>query len=164
MRLLMRLTSASVFRTVQQGPSASVTARLGIALLLLLCCSSAYGQEIRTVTLADVSQEIGAEIVAPADVPVRYGMPELDKRLPGFVYPVKAQRFQIEGQVVVQFLLDKKGKVKDPQVVKGLGYGCDEEVLRVLRRGRFKPVLDEEGQPQPTQFVTVFDFQLDGGQ
>lgn len=160
---LMDLFSTPSYRTAHEGRNrlALLPSSLGIVLLLLLGCSTAYGQRIQTVALSDASYEAGTEAVAQMEVPVHYAMPELRKPLPEFVYPVKAQTFQIEGRVIAQFLLDEKGKVKDLEIVKGLGYGCDEEVLRVLRLGRFKPALDEEGQPQPTQFVTAFDFQLD---
>lgn len=160
MRLSMNLASVSAYRTILQGHTfALLTSSVGLA--LLLCCSSAYGQKAQTVALADLSHEIGTAAVASTGVPVHYGLPELRKPLPHFAYPIKAQTFQIEGRVIVQFLLDEKGKVKDPQIIKSLGYGCDEEVLRVLRQGQFKATLDKEGKTQPTQFVTAFDFQLD---
>ena len=163
MRLSMRFSTASADRIVQNGHTlAPLTSSLGIVLLLLLGSASAYGQGVQTVALADVSHELGTDIGASAEVPVRYGLPELRKPLPEFVYPVQAQTFQAEGRVIVQFLLNEKGKVKDPKIVKGLGFGCEEEVLRVLRFGRFKPALDEAGQPQPTLFVMAFDFQLNG--
>jgi periplasmic protein TonB len=47
-------------------------------------------------------------------------------------YPRKAVLEQIEGVVVVTFVIDRDGKVTDATVLKGLGYGTDEEALRVI--------------------------------
>jgi len=150
----------SVYRTNLQGHILALLTS-SLVLTLLLCCSSAYGQEAKTIALADVSHEMGSKAVTSTGAPIHYGLPVLRKPLPDFAYPIKAQTFQIEGRVIVRFLLDEKGKVKDPQIMKSLGYGCDEEVLRVLRQGRFEPTLDKEGKGQPTQFIAAFDFQLD---
>lgn len=48
-------------------------------------------------------------------------------------YPGKALQSGIEGQVFVAFVVDEKGKVTRPVVLKGIGYGCDEEALRVIQ-------------------------------
>ncbi|HMB92050.1 MAG TPA: energy transducer TonB [Rhodothermales bacterium] len=157
---MRRLMHLSIYRTIPQGHARALLVS-SLVLTFLLCCSSAYGQEAKTIALADLSHEMGSKVVTPTGVPVHYGLPVLRKPLPNFAYPIKAQTFQIEGRVIVQFLLDERGKVKDPEIIKSLGYGCDEEVLRVLRQGRFEPTLNKEGKAQPTQFVTAFDFQLD---
>ena len=47
-------------------------------------------------------------------------------------YPAQARRIGIEGKVFVQFVVDKDGSMSDIKVVKGIGAGCDEEVLRIL--------------------------------
>lgn len=54
-------------------------------------------------------------------------------------YPKQAQRAGIEGRVIVQFIVDEEGRVTKPQIIRGLGHGLDEEVLRVLQLIRFKP-------------------------
>jgi len=33
----------------------------------------------------------------------------------------------------VQFVVDEAGNIINPKVVKGLGYGCDEEALRIVK-------------------------------
>ena len=48
-------------------------------------------------------------------------------------YPQQARDYEVEGKVYVQFVVDQDGKVTEPKVVKGLGYGCDEEALRIVR-------------------------------
>lgn len=61
----------------------------------------------------------GQEALAPFSAAVRY--------------PVAAMKANIEGRVVVSFVVDTLGHVSGHRVVRGLGSGCDEEALRVAR-------------------------------
>ncbi len=47
-------------------------------------------------------------------------------------YPPEALSIKAQGPVVVDFIIDSTGKVTDPIVTKGLGYGCDAEAIRVI--------------------------------
>ncbi len=47
-------------------------------------------------------------------------------------YPAEAKRFGISGDVITRFTVAADGELEDIKVVKGLGYGCDEEALRVM--------------------------------
>jgi len=47
-------------------------------------------------------------------------------------YPRKALQNEISGSVYVQFIIDENGRIIHPEILKSLGYGCDEEVLRIL--------------------------------
>ena len=48
------------------------------------------------------------------------------------VYPKEAINAGIEGKVFVEFYIEKDGTVCDAKVLRGIGYGCDEEALRVI--------------------------------
>lgn len=48
-------------------------------------------------------------------------------------YPEEARLQKIEGTVVVQFVVTKEGKITKATVVRGIGYGCDEEAVRVIQ-------------------------------
>ena len=48
-------------------------------------------------------------------------------------YPVDARKANIEGRVFVSFTVDETGKLSDFKVVRGIGAGCDEEAVRVLK-------------------------------
>ena len=48
------------------------------------------------------------------------------------VYPQEAIDAGIEGRVFVEFYIEKDGTVCDARVLRGIGYGCDEEALRVV--------------------------------
>ncbi len=47
-------------------------------------------------------------------------------------YPRAAQNQGIEGKVYVSFVVGKDGKIYDVKIAKGLGYGCDDEAMRVV--------------------------------
>ncbi|MBP6386088.1 MAG: energy transducer TonB [Pseudarcicella sp.] len=47
-------------------------------------------------------------------------------------YPKLASRNNIQGKVLSQFIVSKDGSIEDVVILKSLGYGCDEEVLRIL--------------------------------
>jgi TonB family protein len=48
-------------------------------------------------------------------------------------YPEEALKDRIEGSVKIKYDLDVFGKVSDAVIVHGLGYGCDEEALRLVK-------------------------------
>ena len=54
-------------------------------------------------------------------------------------YPKRAQDAGIEGRVSVKFVVNEKGEVENPEIVRGIGGGCDEEVLRVIKLMKFTP-------------------------
>lgn len=49
-------------------------------------------------------------------------------------YPTAAQRANVQGRVFVNFVVTKEGDIADVQILKGLGFGCDEEAIRVVSR------------------------------
>jgi TonB family protein len=48
-------------------------------------------------------------------------------------YPEIAKTNKVQGTVFVSFIIRKTGKVSDPKILRGIGSGCDEEALRVVR-------------------------------
>jgi protein TonB len=53
-------------------------------------------------------------------------------------YPDEALEQKVEGVVRARVTIDVAGKVVKVDVIKGLGYGCDEEAIRVLKLLVFK--------------------------
>ena len=47
-------------------------------------------------------------------------------------YPKKAIENKIEGEVIVKFKISPLGKVFQTEVKKGIGYGCDQEAIRLI--------------------------------
>lgn len=48
-------------------------------------------------------------------------------------YPSLAQQNRVEGEVYVRFIVKKDGSISDVMVVRGIGYGCDEEAIRLVK-------------------------------
>jgi TonB family protein len=53
-------------------------------------------------------------------------------------YPQEAVKNKIEGIIICKYDIDHEGNVIDVKVVKGLGYGCDEEAVRVIKKLKFE--------------------------
>jgi TonB family protein len=50
-------------------------------------------------------------------------------------YPQAALENHIEGKVTVQFNIDMTGQLSNFRVIRGIGFGCEEEVIRLIRQG-----------------------------
>jgi len=61
------------------------------------------------------------------------------------VYPEIAQEAGIEGTVVVQVFVDKKGRVQDTLILKGIpNTGLDEAAVTAIKKTRFRPAKQRE--------------------
>ncbi len=49
-------------------------------------------------------------------------------------YPSMAQEEGVGGKVFLSFVVEKDGTISDVKLVKGIGYGCDEEAMRVIKK------------------------------
>ena len=47
-------------------------------------------------------------------------------------YPPLATKNSVEGKVFVRFVIEKDGSITNASILKGIGYGCDEEAIRVV--------------------------------
>jgi TonB family protein len=50
-------------------------------------------------------------------------------------YPSQAVQNKTEGKVTIEFTVKTNGTLTDFRVVKGIGSGCDEEVIRLVKEG-----------------------------
>jgi periplasmic protein TonB len=48
-------------------------------------------------------------------------------------YPSAAQRANVSGKVFIKFVVERDGAIGDVQILKGIGFGCDEEAQRVIK-------------------------------
>ncbi len=53
-------------------------------------------------------------------------------------YPEEAIKHKVEGLVSVKFDTDVFGVVVEASIVHGIGYGCDEEALRLVKLLRYE--------------------------
>jgi protein TonB len=84
------------------------------------------------------------------------GLGELQRQIR---YPEMARRAGIEGRVFIQFIVNERGEVEDPRVIRGIGGGADEEALRVVSQARFTPGM-QRGRPVRVQYSLPIFFRL----
>ncbi len=61
-------------------------------------------------------------------------------------YPAEAIKQGIEGKVTVAFIVDKEGNLHNINIKRGLGHGCDEAAMRVVKEGgKWKPAKNKGG-------------------
>ena len=48
-------------------------------------------------------------------------------------YPPLARENGLQGIVVVTFMVDERGRIDKVSVLRGIGGGCDEEAIRVVK-------------------------------
>lgn len=75
-------------------------------------------------------------------------------------YPIPALDADVQGVVYVSFVVNKEGEVEDARILKGIGAGCDEEALRVVRAlPRWKPG-EQRGRKVKVRFNVPVRFTL----
>jgi len=81
----------------------------------------------------------------------------LSKPIP--VYTDEARHLRIEGEVLLEVVLEASGKVHVVRVARGLGHGLDDAAVRAAEQIRFKPA-SRDGQPADSTAVLHIIFQL----
>lgn len=74
-------------------------------------------------------------------------------------YPEMARRAGIEGRVTVQFIVNERGEVENPRVIRGIGGGCDEAALEAVKQAKFSPGM-QRGRPVRVQYSLPIVFRL----
>ena len=75
-------------------------------------------------------------------------------------YPAQAQRMGMEGRVFVEFVVGKDGKITDVKVLRGIGAGCGEEAVRVLKNSPPWNPGKQRGRPVRQRMVLPITFKL----
>lgn len=75
-------------------------------------------------------------------------------------YPIIARENGVQGKVLVSFVVEKDGHLSDIKVIRGIGSGCDEEAVRVLKLApAWKPGM-QNGRPVRVQYTIPMNFEL----
>lgn len=64
------------------------------------------------------------------------GLARLQKRIE---YPTKAIKDNVQGRVIVQFIVDEKGFVRNPTIIKGVREDLNNEAIKAILKARFLP-------------------------
>jgi TonB family protein len=90
-----------------------------------------------------------AQKIVPAEI--------LSKPVP--IYTEEARSKRIEGEVLLEVILEATGKLRVLKIVRGLGHGLDDAAVHAAEQIRFKPAL-KDGQPSDSTAVLHIIFQL----
>lgn len=75
-------------------------------------------------------------------------------------YPRQAKRMGIEGKVIMQFIVNKDGSIVDAVVLRGIGGGCDEEALRIIKNSpKWQPAKQRGNEVRQRMTFPIY-FQL----
>jgi protein TonB len=118
-----------------------------------------------------LSQEMDEEETAEAEI---FMVVEESPQFPGgdearirflaenISYPAEAREASIQGTVYITFVIEKDGTIADVRVLRGIGGGCDEEAVRVIRKmPRWLPG-KQRGKPVRVQFNMPIKFSMAG--
>lgn len=75
-------------------------------------------------------------------------------------YPAPAARAGVQGKVFVQFTVGSDGKIEDVTALKGIGFGCDEEAVRVVKLMQNWAPGRQAGNPVRVKFTLPIAFQI----
>jgi TonB family protein len=151
---------AGVFVTMQSAPSSATTNSAGSFLLacelanpvLTFKCAGYQTQTVQlksaqpmVLTMSEVGttaaalgtglEAVNKPVILADDQPAFPGGVEAYRAFlqKNVQYPEAAKARNISGDVFVSFSVDEAGRLLDAEVIKGVGYGLDEEALRLVR-------------------------------
>jgi len=74
-------------------------------------------------------------------------------------YTQEARKLRIEGEVLLEVVLEASGNLRVKRVVRGLGHGLDDNAVKAAEQIRFRPAT-RNGQPADSTVVLHIIFQL----
>jgi len=75
-------------------------------------------------------------------------------------YPEAARKNDVQGKVFVTFVIEKNGLVSNVKIIRGIGHGCDEEAVRVIKASpKWKPGMQNK-RPVRQQYTLPINFAL----
>lgn len=117
---------------VSNGPTMNIALNQDVAQLsevVVVGYGEGKEEESRAFTTFDMAEPVGGK---------RAFKKYLEDKM---VYPREALDNKIEGKVTIQFTVETTGQISNFNVVKGIGYGCDDEVIRLIKEGpRWAPM------------------------
>lgn len=101
----------------------------------------------------------------PIPLPLVPRFPEGNEAMFTFIektmqYPDAAKKANIGGTVLVSFTVKSDGTLTDIKVQKGIGYGCDEEAIRIVKLMPKWIPAKSGGQPIDSDFSIPVNFNI----
>lgn len=120
-------------------------------------------QEVETIVQPEVEEEKSDEIFTIVEVSAepKGGHAAFYKYVAESIhYPPQAKRMNVQGKVFVEFVVNKDGSITNVIAVKGIGAGCDEEAVRIVKNSPPWNPGRQRGQPVKQRMVMPITFKL----
>jgi protein TonB len=131
--------------------------RLALLLSAIFLTNLAFCQEEKKASVDDevfVVVEEQAEFPGGLDSMYAYIVKNLK-------YPELAKEKGIEGRVFVSFIIEKDGSISNVKILRGIGGGCDEAAVEMIKNmPKWKPGT-QRGKPVRVQFNLPIKFELE---
>jgi len=75
-------------------------------------------------------------------------------------YPSAMRQKSIQGRVIVGFVVERDGSLTDIKVIRGIGYGADDEAVRVINLSPKWQRGTQNGRPVRVRYVVPISFTL----
>jgi len=109
--------------------------------------ATAQGKAKRATAPAANSQVARAQN-QPAELPLAEAPEGIMKYLKKHTkYPEAAKTKGVQGTVMVTFIVNEAGDLEDFEIVRELGYGCDEEAIKTIQQGPAWNPVEINGRP-----------------
>lgn len=119
------------------------------------------------VTEEAVVETSGMRDFGPTNVYTIPAHPETGNRafkqylIKNHTYPQEAKETKVEGTVTIEFKVDATGVLSEFKIVRGIGKGCDEELIRLILQGAKWVPTTKDGIPVNDKARVKFKFELE---
>ena len=128
------------------------------SLFISLCLLFGATLLVNAQNVADNSEEVFIVAQEPPYIPggfENFYKTHIEENLN---YPEEAKKANIKGKVYVQFYINEDGSISDVTVARGIGYGCDQEAVRLIKLSpKWKPA-KKNGKPIRERMVLPVSF------
>ena len=91
----------------------------------------------------------------------KYGKVKMEEYIDeNLSYPPQAMHKRVSGLVILQFIVESDGVLSNFKVLKGLGYGCDKEALRLVKASAPWKAGKQRGKPVRVRMTYIVNFKL----
>jgi len=135
----------------------TITNLLSIAFLFAILFSFSLNINAQV----DKSDKNGVYTVVEKEAEYPGGIEAMNKFLARNInYPSLASQKEIEGKVLISFIIEKDGSISNIKIIKDIGEGCGQEGVRIVKlMPKWKPA-EQRGKPVRQQFVLPISFSL----
>ena len=139
-----------------------------VALLLVVGCKHATTETVEQTAVTEATVEPVLFDYSEDSLPEGFTAPEYEGGMEALYkylaeniqYPEQAKSDGIQGRVLIRFVVMNDGSIVNVEVAKGIGGGCDEEAVRVVKgMSKWKPAI-YEGKTVNVNYALPITFKL----